>query len=31
MNDMNSVDDIELYKKLWDGVEVVTVNGILAR
>ena len=26
MNDMNSVDDIELYKKMWDGVEVVTVN-----
>ena len=27
MNDMNNVDDIELYKKLWDGVESVTVNG----
>ena len=27
MNDMNSVYDIELYKKLWDGVKVVTVNG----
>ena len=27
MNDMNSVDDIELYKKLWNGLEVVAVNG----
>ena len=27
MNDMNSVEDIELYNKLWDGVEMVTVNG----
>ena len=27
MNDMNSVDDIELYKKLWDAIEVVTVKG----